>query len=80
VTTGKTFRGGDGNGALEEQARMNYLAYCAQGKDYTYLSDDLIDEMSNRTPPYEHPTLGCLRGRRSATASELPETSASKTQ
>ena len=26
-----------GMARLEEQARMNYLAYCAQGKDYTYL-------------------------------------------
>jgi L-fuculose-phosphate aldolase len=40
---------------LEEQARMNYLAYCAEGKDYTYLTNDLLDEMSNRTPLYEQP-------------------------
>jgi L-fuculose-phosphate aldolase len=40
---------------LEEQARMNYLAYCAEGKEYKYLPDDLIDEMSNRAPLYEQP-------------------------
>jgi L-fuculose-phosphate aldolase len=40
---------------LEEQARMNYLAYCAEGEGYTYLTDDLLDEMSNRTPLYEQP-------------------------
>jgi ribulose-5-phosphate 4-epimerase/fuculose-1-phosphate aldolase len=39
---------------LEEQARMNYLAYCAEGKDYSALTADLVDEMSNRTPLYEH--------------------------
>ncbi len=44
-----------GMGQLEEQARMNYLAYCAEGKGYSYLSNDLLDEMSNRTPLYEHP-------------------------
>ena len=26
---------------LEEQAQMNYLAYCAEGKDYSYLGDDV---------------------------------------
>ena len=55
VTTGKNLSEAVmGMAQLEEQARMNYLAYCAEGKDYTYLSDDLIDEMSNRTPLYEH--------------------------
>jgi L-fuculose-phosphate aldolase len=39
---------------LEEQARMNYFAYCAQGKDYSALTADLVDEMSNRTALYEH--------------------------
>jgi L-fuculose-phosphate aldolase len=39
---------------LEEQARMNYFAYCAQGKGYSSLTADLVDEMSNRTPLYEH--------------------------
>ena len=44
-----------GMAQLEEQAQMNYLAYCAEGKDYTHLSNDLLDEMLNRTPLYEQP-------------------------
>jgi L-fuculose-phosphate aldolase len=65
VTTGKNLSEAVmGMAHLEEQARMNYLAYCAEGKDYTYLSDDLIDEMSNRTPLYEHPHFkDVLKGR-----------------
>jgi ribulose-5-phosphate 4-epimerase/fuculose-1-phosphate aldolase len=65
VTTGKSLSEAVMSMArLEEQARMNYLAYCAQGKDYTYLSDDLIDEMSNRTPLYEQPHFkDVLKGR-----------------
>lgn len=39
---------------LEEQAQMNYLAYCAQGKDYAFLQDDVLDEMLNRTPLSHH--------------------------
>ena len=27
-----------GMAQLEEQAQLNYLAYCAQGKDHTYLA------------------------------------------
>jgi L-fuculose-phosphate aldolase len=54
VTTGSSLSEAVmGMAQLEEQARMNYLAYCAQGKDHTYLSDDLLDEMLNRTPLYE---------------------------
>jgi len=65
VTTGKKLSEAVmGMAHLEEQARMNYLAYCAQGKDYTYLGDDLIDEMVNRTPLYEHPHFkDILKGR-----------------
>jgi hypothetical protein len=49
---------------LEEQAQMNYLAYCAQGENYNYLSDELLDEMVNRTPLYEHPHFkDVLKGR-----------------
>jgi L-fuculose-phosphate aldolase len=56
VTTGKSLSEAVmGMARLEEQARMNYLAYCAQGKDYTYLGDDLLDEMVDRTPLYEQP-------------------------
>lgn len=55
VTTGKTLSESVMNMAhLEEQARMNYLAYSAQGKDYKYLPDNMLDEMLNRTPLYEH--------------------------
>jgi len=49
---------------LEEQAQLNYLAYCAQGKDYTSLTNDFLDEMVNRTPLYEHPHFkDVLKGR-----------------
>jgi ribulose-5-phosphate 4-epimerase/fuculose-1-phosphate aldolase len=65
VTTGKSLSEAVmGMARLEEQARMNYLAYCAQGKDYTYLPNELIDEMSNRTPLYEQPHFkDVLKGR-----------------
>ena len=50
---------------LEEQAQMNYLAYCADGKDYPCLSDDVLDEMLNRTPLYEQPHFkDVLKGRK----------------
>jgi ribulose-5-phosphate 4-epimerase/fuculose-1-phosphate aldolase len=55
VTTGKNLSQAVMDMAhLEEQARMNYLAYCAEGKGYGSLTADLVDEMSNRTPLYEH--------------------------
>jgi ribulose-5-phosphate 4-epimerase/fuculose-1-phosphate aldolase len=55
VTTGRNLSEAVmGMARLEEQARMNYLAYCAEGKTYTCLPNDLVDEMSNRTPLYEH--------------------------
>jgi ribulose-5-phosphate 4-epimerase/fuculose-1-phosphate aldolase len=55
VTTGKSLlEAVMGMAQLEEQAQLNYLAYCAQGKDYACLTKDLVDEMSNRTPLYEH--------------------------
>jgi ribulose-5-phosphate 4-epimerase/fuculose-1-phosphate aldolase len=65
VTTGKSLSEAVmGMAQLEEQARMNYLAYCAQGKDYTSLPDDLVGEMSNRTPLYEQPHFkDVLKGR-----------------
>src|SRR5262245_18903770 len=41
VTTGsKLSEAVMGMAQLEEQAQLNYLAYCAQGKDYTHLSSD----------------------------------------
>jgi len=53
-----------GMAQLEEQAELNYLAYCAQGKDYTCLTNDLLDEMVNRTPLYEQPHFkDVLKGR-----------------
>ena len=49
---------------LEEQARMNYLAYCAEGPDHTRLPDELVDEMNNRTPLHELPHFrDVLQGR-----------------
>ena len=65
VTTGSSLSEAVmGMAQLEEQAQLNYLAYCAQGKDHTYLSDDLLDEMLNRTPLYEQPHFkDVLKGR-----------------
>jgi L-fuculose-phosphate aldolase len=65
VTTGKDLSEAVmGMAQLEEQAQMNYLAYCAEGEDYSYLSDDLLDEMVNRTPLYEQPHFkDVLKGR-----------------
>jgi L-fuculose-phosphate aldolase len=65
VTTGKSLSEAVmGMAQLEEQARMNYLAYCAEGKNYTYLGNDLLDEMLNRTPLYEQPHFkDVLKGR-----------------
>ena len=40
---------------LEEQAKMNWYAYCAAGPDHARISDALIDEMSNRTNVRELP-------------------------
>ena len=41
---------------LEEQARMNWQAYCAVGsKDYDYIETELIDEMTNRAPSSQLP-------------------------
>jgi len=65
VTTGKSLSEAVMDMAhLEEQARLNYLAYCAEGKDYSSLTGDLVDEMSNRPPLYEHPHFkDVLKGR-----------------
>jgi L-fuculose-phosphate aldolase len=65
VTTGENLSEAVmGMAQLEEQAQMNYLAYCAEGKGYTYLTDDLLDEMLNRTPLYEQPHFkDVLKGR-----------------
>jgi L-fuculose-phosphate aldolase len=65
VTTGRDLSEAVmGMAQLEEQAQLNYLAYCAQGKDYTCLTNDLLDEMVNRTPLYEHPHFkDVLKGR-----------------
>jgi L-fuculose-phosphate aldolase len=53
-----------GMAQLEEQARMNYLAYCAEGKGYSYAADDLLTEMTDRTPLYEQPHFkDVLQGR-----------------
>jgi L-fuculose-phosphate aldolase len=34
---------------LEEQAKMNWYAYCAAGPNHPQISDEMIDEMTNRT-------------------------------
>jgi ribulose-5-phosphate 4-epimerase/fuculose-1-phosphate aldolase len=35
---------------LEEQAKMNWYAYCAEGKDHPRIPEALIAEMDNRPP------------------------------
>jgi ribulose-5-phosphate 4-epimerase/fuculose-1-phosphate aldolase len=40
---------------LEEQAKMNWYAYCAAGPDHARIPDGLIDEMTNRTNVRELP-------------------------
>lgn len=38
---------------LEEQARMNYLALCALGRDYPSIPESLINEITDRPPLWE---------------------------
>ena len=38
---------------LEEQARMNYLALCALGRDYPSIPEELIEEITGRPPLWE---------------------------
>jgi ribulose-5-phosphate 4-epimerase/fuculose-1-phosphate aldolase len=40
---------------LEEQAKMNYLAYCADGKDHRSIPMESVREMSGRKPTNELP-------------------------
>ena len=65
VTVGKSLSESVlGMAQLEEQARMNYLAYCAEGKGYAFAPDELVAEMSNRPPLFEQPHFrDVLRGR-----------------
>ena len=43
---------------------MNYLAYCADGRGHASVPEDLMDEMTNRTPLYELPHFkDVLQGR-----------------
>jgi ribulose-5-phosphate 4-epimerase/fuculose-1-phosphate aldolase len=50
---------------LEEQAKMNWYAYCAAGPDHPYIPDYLIDEITNRPPVTDLPHLKeVLQGRR----------------
>jgi L-fuculose-phosphate aldolase len=49
---------------LEEQARMNYYAYCAMGRERPSIAEELIDEMTNRPPLYTLPHFqNVLQGR-----------------
>lgn len=48
---------------LEEQARFNYYAYSAAGPDHDYISDELINEMTDRPKLSELPQFAeLLRG------------------
>lgn len=38
---------------LEEQARMNYYAFCAMGADHPRIPEALIDEITDRPPVWE---------------------------
>jgi L-fuculose-phosphate aldolase len=49
---------------LEEQARMNWYAYCAAGPDHPCIPDQLIDEMTNRTPLADLPHFKDLMAER----------------
>jgi ribulose-5-phosphate 4-epimerase/fuculose-1-phosphate aldolase len=40
---------------LEEQAKMNWYAYCAAGPDHPRIPDEHIDEMSNRPQVFDLP-------------------------
>jgi L-fuculose-phosphate aldolase len=49
---------------LEEQAQVNYYAYCAEGADHTHLSEAEMSEVTNRVPIWELPHFReVLRGR-----------------
>jgi len=49
---------------LEEQARMNYYAYCAMGPAYPRIPEELIDEMTHRPPLHTLPHFqDVLQGR-----------------
>jgi ribulose-5-phosphate 4-epimerase/fuculose-1-phosphate aldolase len=49
---------------LEEQARMNYYAYCAMGREHPRIAEALIDEMTDRPPQHTLSHFqGVLRGR-----------------
>lgn len=49
---------------LEEQARMNYEAYCAMGREYPRIPGELIDEMTGRPPLHTLPHFrDVLQGR-----------------
>lgn len=53
-----------GMAQLEEQARMNYLAYCAEGPQYAHLPEELLAEMVGRSPLHEQPHFrDVLKGR-----------------
>jgi ribulose-5-phosphate 4-epimerase/fuculose-1-phosphate aldolase len=49
---------------LEEQARMNWYAYCAAGPNYPRVPDALLDEATNRTKVSELPHFKELIGGR----------------
>lgn len=46
--------------SLEEQARLNWYAYCAAGPNHAYVSTDLIEESANRPRPEELPHFKAL--------------------
>ena len=50
---------------LEEQAKMNYLAYCAAGPNHAFISEDLILEGERRPPITGEPHfIDSMRGHR----------------
>jgi L-fuculose-phosphate aldolase len=65
VTTGNSLaQSVTGMLQLEEQARMNYYAYCAMGPEYPSIPEALIDEMTNRPALHTLPHFqAVLQGR-----------------
>jgi ribulose-5-phosphate 4-epimerase/fuculose-1-phosphate aldolase len=46
--------------SLEEQAKMNWYAYCAAGPNHPYISNELLEESINRPRPQELPHFSAL--------------------
>jgi ribulose-5-phosphate 4-epimerase/fuculose-1-phosphate aldolase len=53
---------------LEEQAKMNYMAYCAAGPDHPFIPEEMILDGLARRPMEEEPHfIESMKGQRPAT-------------